>query len=441
MTLFNGVADTAPSTAPPKEPEKPAELKVVIPPSRIQNDPEMWREAMEFASMLTYCRPHGSKAERKFIAKYLIPLGVMYDKFGNYYKQIGDNPSVLWSSHTDTVHTTAGSQKIIYWPNKFTGDIFFGVDQPKVGEKGAKRSSCMGADDTCGIWLMIQMIKANVPGLYIFHRAEEIGGKGSGYIAEKNKDALKGIRFAIAFDRRGEKSVITYQRSKRCCSDEFAKSLAEQLGMGHTCDTTGSFTDTASYVDLVAECTNISVGYDGAHTSSEDTNVDYLFRLRDALLKLDISKLVEKRKPGENTSLPYTYQGNYNGSWDGWGGGEAYGYQRTWKDLPTTAEMAEAIKRGGINGFDARKKHKGTDWLDHYDYDNWYGLWFPKKRKTDLGVTKTYKGSKPTYQETLKMIRENAAVIADLLETVGYSPMVLKEYLLEVGASGQIVSM
>lgn len=427
MTQFTGTTDAGPIVT--KEPEKP-EPKAVVLASRIQGDPKMWEEAMEFAGMLTYCRPSGSKAEKKFIARYIIPLGVSYDKYGNYYKVIGENPTILWSSHTDTVHTVGGSQKIIYWPNKHTGDIFFGVDQPKVGEKG-KRSACMGADDTCGIWLMIQMIKNNIPGLYIFHRAEEIGGKGSGYIADKNKTALNGIKFAIAFDRRGQKSIITYQRAKRCCSDEFAKSLAEQLGMGHECDKTGSFTDTASYVDLVAECTNISVGYDGAHSSLEDTNVDYLFRLRDALLKMDSSKLVEKRKPGENDPLYQSY------TYKGWEGGEAYGYQKTWDDLPTTKEMTEARNRGGLTGFEAKKKHKGHGWLDLYEYDNWYGLWFPKARKTDLGVTKTYKGNKPTYQETVKLIRDNPGVVADLLDICGYDGIGLKEYLLDIGISGK----
>lgn len=416
MSLFNG-ADNAPT----KEPEKPIELKA-LPASPVKSDPKSWEEALELAQMLTYCRPHGSKTERQFIAKYLVPLGMQFDKFGNAYKQIGDNPTVMWSCHTDTVHTTKGFQKIIYWPGKNSGEIYFGVD---LNQKG-KRSSCLGADDTCGIWLMTEMIKANVPGLYIFHRAEEVGGKGSGWIAEHNKTALAGIKFAIAFDRRGYKSIITYQRSKRCCSDDFAKSLAAQLGMGHTTDTTGSFTDTASYVDLIAECTNVSVGYDGAHTSTEDVNVDYLFRLRNALLKLDISKLVEKRKPGENDRLSTTYYGSNS--------------QHQWEWGASQKEVKEAFERGGITSFEARKKHNNkADWLDHYDYDSYYGLWFPKKRKTDLGVTKTY--SKPTYQETMKMIRDNPGVVADLLETCGYDSQHLKEHLIEVGISGNTICM
>lgn len=423
MTLFNGKAETVPP--PETKAEKPAETKV--PESRIKSDPVLWAEAMELAQMLTYCRPDKSKTERKFIAKYLVPLGVTFDKFGNVYKQIGENPIVLWSCHTDTVHTVHGTQKVVYWPGKNSGDIYFGVDQTIKG----KRSSCLGADDTCGVWLMIQMIKANIPGLYIFHRAEEVGGKGSGYIADKNKDVVKGIRFAIAFDRRGQKSIITYQRSKRCCSDDFANSLAEQLGMGHKCDTTGSFTDTASYVDLIAECTNISVGYDGAHSQTEDLNVDYLFRLRDALLKLDVSKLVEKRKAGEVEKL---YSNNYYGS--------SYGDYESYWSKPSDWEMTRAKERGGLNGIEAREKHKGQGaWLDAYDWDKYYGLWFPKKRKTDLGVTKTYTSSKPTYQETLKLIRENAAVVADLLETCGYNPQHLKEHLLEVGITGNIIHL
>lgn len=433
MTLHNG-ADNAPSTAPPEtKAEKPVETKK-IPESRIKSDPKLWEEAMELANMLTFCRPNQSKTERKFIAKYLVPLGVHFDKYGNIYKQIGNDPIVLWSCHTDTVHSMHGPQKIVYWSNKNTGDIHFCVDQTQKGRK----SSCLGADDTCGIWLMTQMIRNNIPGLYIFHRAEEVGGKGSGWIAEHNKFAVKGIRFAIAFDRRGEKSIITHQRSKRCCSDEFAASLAEQLGMGHKCDTGGSFTDTASYVDLIAECTNVSVGYDGAHTSNEDTNVDYLFRLRDALLKMDVSKLVEKRKAGENTPLYTSY--NYSG-------GNSYGAYEGWDNWcePTDAQLVAARARGGLTGMECRKLHtdKHSSWMDHYEFDKWYFLWFPKKKKSDLGVTKVWRGNqsviKPTYREVIKMIKENPEVIADLLETVGYGPSEIRAHLIDVGTLGNNV--
>ena len=348
---------------------------VLIPESRVLSDEKIWMgAASEFVDMLSYCRPAGSKTERKFIAKFIIPLGVTFDKKGNYYKRVGVNPTILWSSHTDTVHSIQGYQKIQYWQDK-RNDVHFEVNHKKtIGRK----SSCLGADDTAGIWLMIEMIRANIPGLYIFHRAEEIGCLGSKHIAENNKDALKNIKFAIAFDRRDEKSIITHQMSHRCCSDEFAESLAAQLGMGHEKDTTGSTTDTRSYVDLIAECTNISVGYNNAHSSTENVNFDYLYRLRDAILKIDISKLVEKRKPGENTYLSR------------WAGGRSYGnyggyYDADWhQDSIWSNTKSTHKKEDGVASTDLRKKYGTMDaWMEDYEWDYKFGLWFKKGAKTD----------------------------------------------------------
>lgn len=436
MTEFQGKQE-----APEKEP-----VKVELPTSRVRNDPELWKEACVFADMLTFCRPHLSKTERKFIAKFLVPVGVKFDKKGNAYKQIGDNPVVLWSSHVDTVHTKQGPQKIEYTPHKTTGDTFFQV-------AGNCKSSCLGADDTTGIWLMLEMIKANVPGLYIFHRGEEVGRKGSLWIAEHNKEALKGIKYAIAFDRKGEKSIITYQMSKRCCSDEFAESLAGQLGMGHEKDTGGSYTDTASYVDLIPECTNISAGYINAHCWDEMTNVDYLFRLRDALVNIDVNKLVEKRKPGENTALytKYTYSG-YDYDWERhWSSdislsqgyssdelekkhGKDWFRKGLYKWNSGTAKYHEIKKEktGGLTWYELLKKHKGKNWKrDDYLWDSETCKWYPNLKAKQKNffpqsdeIKRTY-----TFKDAMRWIEKNPEVIADLLDTCGYGPKELLEYL------------
>lgn len=388
---------------------------------RLKADKNKWAEAMQFAEMLNYCRPHLSRTESKFINRYIRPVGISFDKKGNIYKRVGTAP-VLWSCHVDTVHRRSGFQKVVYWPAKDSGDVFFGVD-------AKQKSSCLGADDTCGVWLMLEMIRRQVPGLYIFHRGEECGGLGSKWIASENKGALDGIRFAIAFDRRSTGSIITYQRSTRCCSDEFAESLAEQLGMGHKCDETGAFTDTASYVDLVAECTNISAGYYDAHCSTEHTNVDYLFKLRDAICKVDIAKLVEKRKPGENTR-----KYSYSGIWDG-----AYGaYGSSYYDEASRPPNA-------YKGSELHDLYGHWDWIGtEYHFNN--GWWFPKEgvipptKKKDLGVTKTWnhENSKVnnrsqyyygSYRDTVRMIRENPDIIADLLESQGYGPLEIKDYI------------
>ena len=64
-------------------------------------------------AMLETKRPHKSKAESKFIQDWLVPLDIESDSFGNLYKRIpGDGDSILWSSHTDTVHNSSGRQAI-----------------------------------------------------------------------------------------------------------------------------------------------------------------------------------------------------------------------------------------------------------------------------------------------------------------------------------------
>lgn len=237
----------------------------------------------ELLAMLSFRRPAWSKTERNFIHRFIRPLGVQEDDIGNLSKRIGTTP-VLWSCHTDTVHRMGGRQKLA---------VSSGLIKPDD-----TRSNCLGADCTAGVWLMVQMIRAGVPGLYIFHRAEEIGGVGSSHIAKHRPQLLDGIKYAVAFDRRGTQSIITHQ-GDRCCSEEFSASLGLALGMGHRSDNGGTFTDTANYTHLIGECSNLSVGYMNEHTKREALDLDYLERLRDALLVIDTSTLVAQRKPGE----------------------------------------------------------------------------------------------------------------------------------------------
>jgi len=49
---------------------------------------------------------------------------------------------------------------------------------------------------------------------------------GSKFIAKRTPALLTGIDYAIALDRKGSRDVITHQFG-RCCSDAFAKSLAQ----------------------------------------------------------------------------------------------------------------------------------------------------------------------------------------------------------------------
>ncbi len=235
----------------------------------------------ELLQMLTYMRPAGSSAEDAFIRQWLGPLGCRADKYGNRILQVGRKPSILWSCHTDTVHKMPGIQRVAYGDGIATSD-----------------GDCLGADCTAGIWLMVNMIRAKVPGLYVFHRAEEIGCKGSRWIADNTPHILDGIDAAIAFDRRGHSDIITHQVGMRTASDAFARSLATALApLKYRADDGGIFTDTDSYAGIVPECTNISVGYEGAHSKRESQDVDHLVRLLDVIVEADWTGLTIARDP------------------------------------------------------------------------------------------------------------------------------------------------
>lgn len=242
--------------------------------------------------MFRYMRPMGSVTEQVFIDTFLGPLGFKRDAFDNLVLNVGDNAPFLFSAHMDTVHRTEGLQTVSY--NEETGILSL--------SKRAKRrgSNCLGADDTAGIWLITEMVKAGVPGTYIIHHGEESGCIGSADLAKGDPMWLSQFRFAMAFDRAYKEDVITHQMGRRTCSDAFARSLSKALGGKYRPDDGGAYTDTNEYADIIPECTNVSVGYSRQHTSDEVQDVRHLIWLRDSLLNVDFSSLTIERDPTAN---------------------------------------------------------------------------------------------------------------------------------------------
>lgn len=260
--------------------------------------------------MLTYKRPHDTNTESAFVQKYLIEpyqMSGMLELMGpmrNVVIITDINSSTLFSSHTDTVHSKEGMQEVMFDKN--------------IAYAYKNDNECLGADDTTGVWLMLAMIEAKVPGTYVFHRGEERGGIGSRWMADNKVDFLKQFKRAIAFDRKGEESVITMQRGMKCCSNEFADALSKQLGKDWKADDTGTFTDTANYTHLIPECTNISVGYYDQHTKDEQQNVEFALDLAIKLTNIQWETLPTireaKREAWQPRSFgyqPYTRQSSF----------------------------------------------------------------------------------------------------------------------------------
>jgi len=294
----------------------------------IEETQSLRKDYRNIARIFSYGRPAESDNETYYVERYvknphLIKLGMTEDNFvyqgkagGNLFVKIGKDPKVLFSCHTDTVDT-----RNIDWYNGRQKEIILDINDMRIKKKDTS-TACLGADDGTGIWLCWELIKAGVEGFYIFHRAEEVGGVGSSYIANNNSTELEKYDFAVAFDRKDNFSIITQQVGQVCASQEFVDSLSEQLGMNHRADPTGSFTDTANYTDYIPECTNLSVGYFNAHSGREEQDLVYVRELRDALIKVDWSKVKAERNVG--VSLPprtkptYTSNAGMGNSNDWW---------------------------------------------------------------------------------------------------------------------------
>lgn len=239
--------------------------------------------------MLSYRRPEGSDTQKEFCRRFLEPVFGLPDRHGNFTHIVyGDAEYVTtcFTSHHDTVHHNEGIQKVIFDPH--LGHAY--TEDPD--------SNCLGADCTTGIWLMLEMIEAGVPGVYCVFAGEESGCVGSTALLKDNPYWLDDIDVMISFDRYGLDSIITHQASGRTASDDFAKSLAEALDMDNLKpDPGGIFTDSYVFSDTVNECTNLSVGYYNQHTKKEYQDTHFALHLVDKLINADWSKLVVARDP------------------------------------------------------------------------------------------------------------------------------------------------
>ena len=226
--------------------------------------------------------PYGTEDDvmQKMIYLDLVPNYINKDQHGNYFLQIGESRTIF-ASHLDTV-----SKDKVQVNHQIKNNI--------ISSDG---KTILGADDKAGVTVMLWMIKNNVPGTYYFFVGEEVGCVGSG-LASKYGDFKGKFDRIISFDRRGTDSVITYQSSSRCCSDEFAKQLAKELnkkGLSYKIDDTGVYTDSAEFTSLIPECTNLSVGYYKEHTTTEHQDIKHLEKLAQACLLVDWEALVTKR--------------------------------------------------------------------------------------------------------------------------------------------------
>ena len=279
VTLYNKV----------KNGESVADEKIPINVTKFEYNPLDPRST--FLSLVTKTYPHGHEDE---VLQFLPQLDK--DIVGNYYKIIGDNPTTMFTCHLDTADRKQAVTRL------YSIQV---DDQEHIVTDG---TTVLGADDKSGTTVMLYMMAKNVPGLYYFFIGEERGGIGSRALADKYDEVsyLKNIKRCVSFDRRKTISVITSQAGGVCCSDEFANALCDEYnknGLNLKPDPTGVFTDSASFIDDISECTNVSVGYLNEHTGKEIQNMDYLIDLCKASVNVNWDSLPTVRTVQDRAAM------------------------------------------------------------------------------------------------------------------------------------------
>ena len=266
------------------DPGKPVELKP------FSFNPKDVRST--FLSMVTMTYPMGHEEE---VLEFL-PKNLTKDKHNNYYIIIPGDDTTMFTCHLDTADRK--QTKVNLLTKTENGEEYIFTDG----------SSILGADDKAGVTVLLYLMTHNVPGIYYFFYGEERGGIGSRAVATEfaSVEHLKNVKKCISFDRRKTGSVITSQYGRVCCSNQFGEALCKELnksGLNLSNDPTGVFTDSASFMDDIPECTNVSVGYNNEHTGREIQNITYLEKLCKASIKVDWASLLVTRKIGMNEEL------------------------------------------------------------------------------------------------------------------------------------------
>lgn len=285
-----------------------------------------------FLNLTRHTYPHGQ--EHGLFD--LLPQNLEMDEFGNLFIKIGESDT-MFTSHLDTA--TSANTPVNH---VFEGNLI------KTDGK-----SILGADDKAGVTVMMYMIEKGIPGLYYFFLGEEVGCVGSKKVAAIQKEKkIEGINKVISFDRRGTKSVITYQSGERCASDTFGKALSEQLNLGdktfnYDIDPTGVLTDSVQFIKIYSECTNISVGYQFEHTYRETQDIEHLEKLAVACTKVDWNGLPVERDPSKTEYQSYgwgydDYDYGYSSN------SRIYGYGRNCNSYSSASDFNQIIEKTWI---------------------------------------------------------------------------------------------
>lgn len=300
-----------------------------------------------FLKLTSNTYPHGTEdiVADEMYRLGLFPMGVTKDVHGNYFYKIGKSRTIF-ASHLDTV-------------SKEHTPVNHIIDGSMIKTDG---TTTLGADDKAGVTILAWMIKNKIPGMYYFFIGEECGCIGSSAVA-KYEDFKGKYDRIISFDRRDTSSIITHQSWSRCCSDSFADAFCDELnksGMNYKKDDGGVYTDSAEFVGIIPECTNVSVGYYKEHSFNESQDIEHLIKLADACLLVEWEELPTKRNPDVLEEKSYKTYNSYS----------TYGglVEEDWK--------GDIDKKSNKRSYNSGWTRSGTKVLTNKDYYSYNEDWY-----------------------------------------------------------------
>lgn len=376
--------------------------------------------AQMFLRLTATTCPHGF--EHALYGPSLEAMGFSLDGHGNYIAVIGaDVTRTMFTAHLDTI---AGKN-----PEVVVHAISFDENGNPVRVETDKTSN-LGADDKAGVVCLMALYNAGVPGYYYLFHGEESGAQGS-RDADAGEDWGTKVDRCVSFDRRGYKSIITCQSGHRTASDAFANALASdinQYGFQYGPDPTGSFTDSDSFSSNIPECTNLSVGYDGAHGKNETQNLAFLTELCSAIVKVDWESLPTVRDPKSYETKTWGAAGTGWSSRGTYGKGyDYYDDEYLWYERRAGATEYTSITEdddlpGAKNA--SGQYNVGGEWFDYV----------PSKRgssRKNQRVTQSKSGSSLLPSERLQMIFAAGVVrFTELLSWVQAHPQAATQTIL-----------
>jgi len=221
----------------------------------------------------------------------ILPSGFKKDLVGNYYYEVGQSET-LFTTHLDTY--SKDFEPITRYQDAEDEYVIF-----------TDGKTILGGDNKLGCCILIGMIQSRVPGTYYFFLGEEpivSGGLwGSSRALKSNPEFFRKFKRCVAFDRRGYGSVVIRQMARMSASREFVDTIAAELGRLGKIEfddksSFGYYTDTATFMDVIPECTNISAGGFNEHHTNEWVDLNYTHRVLQTALQVDWESLPVRRE-------------------------------------------------------------------------------------------------------------------------------------------------